>query len=82
MYVKTIKKNKDWRFGLAYFHSELGDVFHVDAATGFAMREAGVAELAKDSEIPKEENFFESTVVKHEDVFQVILKKLTAKDGK
>ena len=54
MYIKTTQKTKDWRFGLEYFNSEIGDVFYINPTAGLAMLAAGVAVRALDEEIPKE----------------------------
>ncbi len=56
MYVKTLKKTKEWRFGIEYFYSEIGDVFSIDSAIGYEMLAAGVACQATHEEInaPKE----------------------------
>ena len=51
MYVKTLKQTREWRFGLEYFYSEIGDVFYVEPTIGFDMLAAGVARRATSEEI-------------------------------
>ncbi len=51
MYVKTLKQTREWRFGIEYFYSAVGDVLHVNHISGFDMLAAGVARRATSEEI-------------------------------
>ena len=55
MYIKTLRATKEWRFGVEYFHSSIGDVFRVNPDIGIEMVRAGVAERAPAEEIPQGE---------------------------
>lgn len=82
MYVKTLKKTKEWRFGIEYFYSEVGDVLYVNPDAGFAMRAAGVAELAPFDEIPQDDEITAPSGATHSGVFQFIRADLAAKGRK
>lgn len=51
MYVKTLKQTREWRFGIEYLYSAVGDVLHVNPVIGFDMLAAGVARRATSEEI-------------------------------
>ena len=51
MYVKTLKQTREWRFGIEYFYSAVGDVLQVNPISGFDMLAAGVARRATSEEI-------------------------------
>lgn len=82
MYVKTIKKTKEWRFGIEYFNSEVGDILKVNTVDGFAMIQSEVAIRAPFSETANlGDEIAEVSGIGCEDVFEVRLKALEAKEG-
>lgn len=79
MYVKTVKQGKEWKFGIEYFYSEVGDVLSVDPSVGLEMLAAGVAVRAEHAEIPQQPQGVEHAPDASRCVFQVILADLAKK---
>lgn len=82
MYVKTLKQTGEWRFGIEYFYSAVGDVFRVSPETGFEMLAAGVAERAPSAEIPQGDSITPAPGVAGAGVFHFIRADLAAKGNK
>ncbi len=81
MYIKTLKSTKEWRFGVEYFHSSIGDVFRVNPNIGIEMVRVGVAERAPDEEIPQRDEPVAARDDSTHCVFKCILSDMAEKGG-
>lgn len=82
MYIKTLKATKEWRFGVEYFHSSIGDVFRVNPSIGGEMLRVGVAERAPVEETPQSDEAIPARDDSKHCVFKCILSDMAEKGDK